>query len=101
MFGEQCQQIVKCLPAHVTGREREDRLTLAEHRRELPAGTPAGQSGLAEGMLGGQQPAYDSAQAAADEANLETMLHWTEALLADPGTAADAAAAVTTCKVDK
>lgn len=64
---------------------------------------PAGQSGLAEGMLGGQQPAYDSAQAAADEADLETTLHWTEAPLADPDTAADAAAAagVATCKVDR
>ena len=51
-------------------------------------------------MLGAQQPAFESAQAAADEADLETVLHWTEALLADPDTAAEAAA-VATCKVDR
>lgn len=83
----------------MTGHGHEDRLTLAVHRQELPAGMRAGQSGLAEDMTGAQQPAYDSAQAAADEADLETALHWTEALLADPDTAA--AAVVVTCKVGR
>lgn len=100
---KQCQQNIKCVPANLTGHGHEDHLTLAVHRQELHAGMHADQSGLAEGMLGAQLPAYDSAQAAADEADLETALHWTEALLADPDTvaaAADAAAAAT-CKVDR
>ena len=72
------------------------------HSRELPVDTHAGHfqvSGLAEGMLGAQQPACDSAQAAAAEADPETALHWTEVLLADPdiAAAAAAAAAVATC----
>ena len=86
----------------MTGHGREDHQTLAVHSHDLPAGTHAGHfrvSGLAEGMMGGQQPAYDSARAATAAADLETVLHWTEVLLADPDIAADAAAAaaVATC----
>lgn len=90
------QQVFQCLPASVIGLVHECHLAVAVHRQELPAGMYAGQTDPAEGKAVGQQPAYDSAQAATAAADLEIVQHWSDALLdavADAG-----AAVVATCR---
>lgn len=92
------QQAFQCLPAGVVGHVHECHLTVAAHRQELPAGMYAVQTEPAGGRPVGQQPAYDSAQAATAAAGLEILQHWSNALLdavADAG-----AAVVATCRIN-